>query len=190
MRYSRWWQTHLSNWFGYWADMRIYIILCSRSTTARNLQSNLLQKEHFLLLLAVCFSFHVSFWSHSLPVAAGSRTILAIPPAPSRHKEEIPINFGLLCQLQCTCTHYPLLAIVTLMHWLGNICGMLIPQFQWRCRIPTYCLSSAVSQLVCQFRWRVLRIPRRKQGRVDELALANAKSPLWHWAVLIGSICL
>lgn len=155
--------------------MRIYIILCSRKEAMKQQISNLtyFKKNIFLLLLALCFSFHISFWSHSLfrlllefsfwkPNRAGHPP----PPKPPTLLRDARKKFQstLVSSVSYSAhAHYPLLAIVTLMHWLGNICGMLIPpQFQWRCGIPTYCLSSTVSQPVCQFRWWVLIIPHRQ----------------------------
>lgn len=169
MPYSRFGQTHQSNWFGCWADRTIYIILCSRKKRHWSNKSPTwpVSKRTFLLfLLAFSFSFHISFWSQllfRLPLELSFRKLNRAGHPP---------------ETQAWNSNQLWSPIVTLMHWLGNFCGMLIPVFQWRCRIPTYCLSLTVSQLVCRFRWRVLRIPRRKQERPDELALANAKSPL------------
>lgn len=181
-----WWQTHHSYWFGYQAVMRM--LLCSWKQALKQQISNLtyFKKKRFLLILAFRFSFHISFWSYThfsrccWILAFESRTALATPRDARKKFQSTLVS----CVGYSAHAHYPLLAFVTLMHWLGNICGMLIPWFQRRCRIPTYCLSSTVSQLVCRVIWRVTRFPHRKQGKVDELALANAKSPLRRLAVL------
>lgn len=70
------------------------------------------------------------------------------------------------------------LAFVTLMHWLDNISGMVIPRFPPRCGITSYCLSWGVSQLL-HSEGRQAWFPRRTTVGSGWISIQKAKSPLW-----------
>lgn len=180
-------KTHQGCWFSEWAVHVKRMLLCSFKQALKQWISELTDFKQNIIFLRLTFNSHLfffstlAFWSYSLCASLlvfNFFNAFEAEPCwpPPRRKEELQST---LVSSVTYSAHAPppLLAFVTLMHWLGNICGMLIPRFQRRCRITTYCLSSRVSQLVRWVGWWVAWFPHRKPGRVDELAFKMLKAP-------------